>query len=329
MVRKGVAVLERTKTPVALFAYNRPEHVQSTLETLFRCTRLDECQLYIYCDGPKKDEHRPGTEAVRQVVREWASRLKAEVIEREQNLGLARSIVGGVTELCRQFGRAIVVEDDFALSPDFLDYMLRGLERYEETEEVYQISGYMFPVGHPPQPETFFLPLTTTWGWATWERAWRTFDWEATGSGELFSRPEVRKSFDLDESHPYAAMLEQRLAGLNDSWGILWWWNVFRRRGLVLYPHQSLVWVGGFDGSGTHCDTTTDANRESVNSFERRRLSSSFDLPDEVVPNEAALARIKEFLRQQQAQPKRSLVRRGVSALLKRLSGLTALCGVD
>ncbi len=43
------------------------------------------------------------------------------------------------------------------------------------------------------------------------------------------------------------------MSGRNDSWGILWWYAVSRQKRLVVYPSQSLVWNGGFDGSGIHC----------------------------------------------------------------------------
>jgi len=295
------------KTPVALFTYDRPQHTQLALESLAACDRLDECQLYIYCDQAKGDAHLAGVAAARKVVREWAPRLSAIVIERNENFGLARSIVGGITDLCDKYGRAIAIEDDFVLSPDFLDFMLRGLERYEQTSEVYQISGYMFPVVNPPEPQAFFMKLSTTWGWATWQRAWSTFDWRAMQSHELFSKPAVRRSFDLDGSYPYSSMLEQRLSGMNDSWGILWWWNVFRQRALVLYPRQSLVWVGGFDGSGTHCDDATDVNLDTIERFKQYRLPTSYDLPNQLIEAENPMKAVKEFLRQQQILSKRSM----------------------
>lgn len=312
--------MKARKTPIALFTYNRPQHTQLVLETLAACARLDECQLYIYCDGAKSEQQAAGVAASRQVVHEWAPRLNAEVRERNENLGLARSIVGGVTELCSEYGRVIVLEDDFALSPDFVDYMLQGLDLYEQVPEVYQISGYMFPVAHPSAPDAFFLPLTTTWGWATWERAWRSFDWQATGSSELFSNLGTRWSFDLDGSYPYSSMLAQRLAGLNDSWGILWWWAVFNKRGLVVHPRESLVWVGGFDGSGTHCGDAIDANQQPAANFGQPRLPASFKLPQELQADEAAMARITEFLRRRQSPPKRSLrvtLRRGLRKLIQ------------
>jgi hypothetical protein len=295
------------KTPVALFTYNRPAEAQLVLQTLSKCARLDECRVFIYCDGPASAETRGRVEASRRVVREWAGPLKAEVIERDENLGLARSIVTGVTELCREMGRVIVVEDDFALSPDFLDYMLDGLAHYRDAPEVYQISGYMFPVAQSALPELFFLPLTTTWGWATWERAWRIFDWDATDALSQLADPQLRRRFDLDESCPYSTMLEQRLKNRNDSWGILWWWAVFKTGGLVLYPRRSLVWVGGFDGSGTHNRKEGGLEQDALEHFGEPRLSRPLKLPEALVPCDEALERIKLFLRSQQTAPPRSM----------------------
>ncbi len=291
--------VSQKKTPIALFVYNRPEHARLALESLSRCERLDECSLRIYCDGPKGDADAAGVAAAREVAREWAERLGAGVIERETNLGLARSIVTGVTELCESHGRVVVLEDDFVLNPSFLDYMLDALERYADETSVYQISGYMFPVAHAEKPAAFFLPLTTTWGWATWARAWRIFDWDAADAVEKLSDPKLRRSFDLDGSYPYSSMLEQRLRNENDSWGILFWWAVFKAGGLALHPRESLVWVGGFDQSGTHCGDaawSVPQSRESITG----RKHSRFELPSAAEPDLAAYKRIKKFLKKEQ-----------------------------
>ncbi len=287
------------KTPIALFVYNRPAHAQLALESLSRCERLAECSLRIYCDGPKNDKDAEGVAAARQVAGEWAAQLGGAVVERETNLGLARSIVTGVTDLCESHGRVIVLEDDFALSPSFLDYMLQGLDRYADEPNVYQISGYMFPVEHPAKPDAFFLPLTTTWGWATWARAWRIFDWDASDALEKLRDPKLRRSFDLDGSYPYSAMLEQRLRNENDSWGILFWWAVFKAGGLALHPRESLVWVGGFDRSGTHCGDAAWSVPQSSELVTRPR-HSRFELPPAVQPDPVAFKRIRKFLQKEQ-----------------------------
>lgn len=64
-------------------------------------------------------------------------------------------------------------------------------------------------------------------------------------------------AFDYWGAYAYSEMLKSRLLGRNSSWGVLWNWHVFKKRGAVLYPPKSLVFNAGFDGSGTHCRNNT------------------------------------------------------------------------
>ena len=285
------------KTPLALFAYNRPDHFRQTLEALTRCARLEECDVYIFCDAPKREEHRPKVEATRRVAREYEKILRATLIEREANVGLARSIAGETTNLCERYGRAIIVEDDLIVSPNFINFMLSGLDRYENDERVYQISGYRFPLLRQPKCDAFFLPLISSWGWATWQRSWNFFEWQPMGMKELLENDLLCREFNLDDSFPFSKMLRARLNGQNDSWAILWWYIVFQKRGLVLYPSRSLVWNAGADGSGTHKQhgLWQESRQGIVNN-----LQMQFKLPDVSQVDESILLDVKQRSRKRQ-----------------------------
>ena len=282
-------------TPVALFAYNRPNHIRRALESLAACRRLRECRLLVFCDGPKRTDDVESVGLTREVVRNWAKAHGAEVIERETNLGLANSIVTGVSDLCREHGRVIVIEDDLVVSPDFIDYMLQGLDRYEDQPEVYQVSGCV-PAEKPNTTYAYFLPLTTTWGWATWERAWKIFQWEPENAQDELAQSEMRHRFDLDGVCSYTTMLEERLAGRNDSWGILWWWAVFQANGLVLYPPRSLVYNNGFDDTGVHCGSNSVFRQASLDAFSQPRLTGELVFPVSLEPDYAAFDLVKAAL---------------------------------
>jgi hypothetical protein len=294
-----VPPFSRMKTPLALFAYNRPDHLRRTLEALIRCARLDECDVYIYCDAPRHDDQRAKVEAARRIAREYEKILRATLVERETNVGLAHSIAGETTNLCERYGRAIILEDDLIVSPNFINFMLNALDRYESDERVCQIAGYLFPISYQPKQDAFFMPLTTSWGWATWQRAWQAFEWHPAGVAELLNDDSLRAKFDLDNSFPYSKMLRARLKGENDSWAILWWYIVFKRGGLVLYPKRSLVWNAGVDGSGTHGEKKESLSEESLKKI-TAQTSSPLILPREVVVDLNALNKTKVVLRAQQ-----------------------------
>ena len=304
------------KTPIALFLYNRPRHARLVLESLSRCRRVGECFLQIYCDAPKRPEDSAAVAETRRVAHEWAPQFDSEVVERETNFGLARSIRSGVSELCDSHGRVIVVEDDFVLNQSFLDYMLSALDRFADESNVYQISGYMFPIRHAPTPDAFFLPLTTTWGWATWSRAWGRIDWDATNAKEQLRDPATRRSFNLNNTYPYAEMLESTLDGKNDSWGILFWWAVFKAGGLVLHPRKSLVWNGGLDATGTHHGDQLWSNQSLLEFTADAWSNSALEFPEKVAIDERAFAKVIEYLNSQQSSG--SLIQRLRRRIIQR-----------
>ena len=241
-----------SSAPVAVFAYNRPDHLQRTLISLLACEGADDAQITVFIDGPKNEAAAEITDQVYRIASQVLG-SRAEIRVSASNKGLSKSIIEGVGELLDRFGSVIVVEDDLSLAPSFLTYMDAALERYREEKNVYQISGHMFEVPEfSDRQEALFLPFTTTWGWATWSRAWEAFDPEATGWEELIRNRDLRRRFDLDGAYPYAWLMERQKRGQSDSWGIRWYWSVFKRGGVSLFPPISLVANTGQDGSGTH-----------------------------------------------------------------------------
>src|SRR5207253_2516275 len=118
--------------------------------------------------------------------------------ESEVNRGLARSVIDGVTRLCGSHGRVIVLEDDLLVSRGFLAYMNEALDRYARHERVMQVAGYSLDAFRP-EPRALFLPIATSWGWATWARAWSHFQEQPVALERLLD-PGYRRGFDMDGS---------------------------------------------------------------------------------------------------------------------------------
>jgi hypothetical protein len=242
-----------SQAPVALFVYNRPDHTRQTVEALAANTLALETPLHVFSDAPKNTAASQPVADVRAYIRTIAGFKSITIIERDTNFGLARSIIDGVTSLCEQYGRVIVLEDDLITSPHFLSYMNEGLRRYEHEDRVMQIAGYMFPVELEIHDDALFLPFITSWGWATWHRAWQHFDAEATGYERVAKDHVLREQFDLRGRYNYFKMLRAQREGKVDSWAIRWYLSVFLRDGLALYPTTTMVRNMGFDGSGVNC----------------------------------------------------------------------------
>jgi hypothetical protein len=243
----------KTHAPVALFVYNRPWHTQQTVEALLANREAAKTDVYIFSDAPKNAAASQLVNEVRTYIKKVSGFQSVVIIERESNFGLARSIIDGVTGICNKFGRIIVMEDDLITSSHFLSYMNEALDKYENNEQVMQIAGYMFPVDLKIQEDSLFLPFTSSWGWATWKRAWDYFDEASIGFEQLVKNRNMKYAFNLNGNIDYFKMLKSQLSGQNNSWAVRWYLSVFLMKGVVLYPAKTLVNNLGFDGSGVNC----------------------------------------------------------------------------
>lgn len=238
--------------PIALFVYRRTESLTRLLDSLEASPEFADSQVFIFSDGARNPQAIDDVAAVRRLVK---ARLRPNmtIVEAPENAGLARSIIRGVTELCNDHGRVIVLEDDLIVSPHILTWFNAGLDRFEHDKQVMQVSGHVFGGGSlDHRTSGFLIPLATSWGWATWRRAWDQFLPEGDAREELKSDRALRRSFDLGGVYPFARMMERQLRGELDSWAIRWYWSMFRVRGLGLYPPQTLVLNVGDDRLATH-----------------------------------------------------------------------------
>jgi hypothetical protein len=238
--------------PIAIFAFRRPDHTRRLLQSLKRCEGFSDSRVFVFLDGPR-------TNADVQLVEETSGVLRAELgtsVEIHacaENRGLSQQVLSGVKYVLEEHERIIVLEDDLFVHEDFLSFVNAALEFYESSYQVLQVSGHTFEVpGYADRTEAFLFPLTTTWGWATWRRAWSEFREGAPGAQALKQDRQLRKRFNLDGNFDYATMLERQQAGRINSWGIQWYWNFFQLNGLTCFPPRSLVENCGADGSGTH-----------------------------------------------------------------------------
>jgi GT2 family glycosyltransferase len=301
--------------PIAIFVYNRPDHLTQTIEALRNNTEAKTSELFVFADAAKYAVDTDAVNEVRRCIRHISGFAAVHVVERRENYGLANSIIAGVDEMCERFGRVIVLEDDLIVSPNFLTYMNAALERYAGDESVYQVSGYAFPVNHSGSDKAKFLPVTTSWGWGTWKRAWVKFANTERDFEVLRNNRSLRRRFDLGGAYPYYAMLQRQRAGRVDSWAIRWYLSVFINRGLVLYPATSHVKNIGFDGSGRHCgDLGAVVFTNSVTVRPGKAEPDRF--PDLAGVDELALMEIASHLRKARRRAAMMFIKRRLTRLL-------------
>lgn len=241
-----------TPAPILLFVYNRPEHVRQCIASLQANELAAQSPLFIYSDAAKTPESREGVEQTRQFIRTIQGFKEVTIIEREQNWGLARSIIDGVTTQVNRFGRVIVMEDDLIAAPYFLQFMNDALETYKDEPRVGHIQGCDF-TQDTSLPDTFLIKWTGSWGWGTWDRAWKLFNPDGKELLQQLEERNLTHRFDFNSTYGYTRMLRRQIEGKNNSWAIRWNASLFLADILSLNAGRSLIQNNGFDGSGTNC----------------------------------------------------------------------------
>jgi len=228
--------MTRERAPIALFVYNRPDHTRRTVERLRVNAMAGNSDLIVFSDAPRSSGAAPSVLAVRNYVRTITGFRSVRIVERVSNMGLADSITEGVREVCEQYGRVIVLEDDLETSPHFLAFMNDALELYEDVPEVAAVSGFHLP-SDISFPETFFQCDAECWGWATWKRAWSVYNPDGRTLLAELRRRGLTRWFDQEGSYPYTKMLRDQIAGKNNSWAVRWRASVMLKGMLTVYPH--------------------------------------------------------------------------------------------
>lgn len=239
-----------TLAPILLFTYNRPRHTRATLDALLKNKFCNESELFVFSDGNKGEDDVNDVLEVRRIIHEISGFKKIHLIEHGANLGLAKSIIDGVSQIVQSHGKVIVLEDDLVTAPYFLAFMNQALERFKDEQRVGHVHGYCYPL--EDMPDAFLIKWTGSWGWATWSRAWQQFNPNGEALLRELEQRGLSREFDFNGKYPYTRMLRRQVNGENDSWAIRWNASLFLKDILSVNAGKSLVQNIGFDGSGTH-----------------------------------------------------------------------------
>lgn len=248
--------------PVVLFVYNRLDHTIGVIESLANNLLAKETDLYVFADAAKSEKGLEKVNAVREYInqKEWHSNFKSVKIEQaENNKGLAKSVIQGVTEIIGKYGKVIVVEDDLILSPYFLAYMNEALDFYCDDKKIWSISGYSFPMRSLKKypHDVFYSYRGCSWGWATWKDRWETVDWLVSNYKQFINDNEWKARFDRG-GVDLTNMLAMQMEGKIDSWAIRWCFAQSNQEMYTVYPKISYLENAGCDGSGTHSGSNRD-----------------------------------------------------------------------
>lgn len=272
-------------SPVLLFVYNRYLHTKRTIDALKKNTLAKSTDLIIFSDAAKSNSNIQDVNTVREYIKTVSGFKSISIIERATNIGLANSIISGVSEHISKYGRVIVLEDDLITSTHFLSYMNECLDLYENNRKILSITGYNIPSELLRIPITYKYDVygnyrTCSWSWATWENRWENVDWNLTGYDSEENKKILKRYLNKAGNDLYN-MLQSQIQGSINSWSIRFSLHSCKYDYVNIYPVTSLINNIGHDGTGVHCKT----EKKTVFSHNQMNTKSFFDLPEDIDVN--------------------------------------------
>jgi len=234
------------RSPIILFTYLRIDNLKNTIENLSKNFGANEYDLFIFSDGPKFAKDKILIDELRKYLKTISGFKSVSIIESEFNRGLANSVIFGVSEVLKNFDRAIVLEDDLITSSNFLEFMNESLDYFEKMSEVISISGYSYSNINFENTDAYLLNRAWSWGWATWRNRWEKIDWQVKAYSEFSKNSALKKQFSVLGSD-VNLMLKRQMEGKLDSWLIRFVFHQFQVKGITVYPTISKVTNNGWD----------------------------------------------------------------------------------
>ena len=231
--------------PVVLFAYNRPDQLCQTLDSL----QVNQVPLiYAFSDSPRTPEYAPAVDKVRDILRtiDWCDVV---LCERETNFGLGRSILAGVTEVLEKHEAAIIFEDDLICVPGTYKYLCAALDQYWDDDRVMSVTGWTHPDTTPGDMTTlpYFDGCADCWVWGTWARSWRGMEIDA---GSLM---EQCKDQGIDIYRYGEKLVNMANAELRQNiWAVRFLYLHILKKGVCLRPPWTMVKNIGFGPGATN-----------------------------------------------------------------------------
>jgi hypothetical protein len=242
--------------PIFIPTLCRYTHFKNCVESLINNTGAEKTDLFVALDYPLKKEHWKGYKEICKYIEKLTGFKSITIFKRNVNFGEVKNIAESREIIFKKYDRIIFSEDDNVFSPNFLEYINKGLDKFENDKSVLAICGINTYKKLPDIGNNFFRQNShfVAWGYGTWKDRMVTYDEVFTQKyriKKLLNPITFSKVLRSDGSHLLFLILSSiKDLPTSDSMMSLY---MFLQNKSVIHPIINKVRNMGFDGSGIHC----------------------------------------------------------------------------
>jgi hypothetical protein len=217
-------------------------------------TIAEQTPLYIALDYPFKESHWEGYGLISSYINTISGFSKIEIIRRDINYGPSKNMYEALEVIFSEYARVILSEDDNEFSPNFLTYVNKGLEIFENKKEIFAVCGYNYPISIQENGEHYFTKAFSAWGYGIWKDRMLEFlkinniSYVKSVLNKIENVKSLNKYADFYLPHALNMIETNSLTG--DTVITL---NLILENKFCVFPTVSKVRNHGNDGSGAHC----------------------------------------------------------------------------
>lgn len=266
--------------PILFLTFNRPEETRAS----FQAIRESKPQvLFIASDGPREGNAQDVLRVaeVRKIIQDIDWDCRCEYLFRDTNLGCGLGVSGALNWFFEKVECGIILEDDCLPNASFYLFCQDMLNKYRDDESVMAIAGTNVTRKIHYNSDYIFSSFPIMWGWATWRRAWKKYDYQ------IKKWPAVKKEKSLSRDladkwklHPvYVEFFDRTYEGARDgsinTWDHQWVFCNWINFGLTVTSTKNLVKNIGFSKDATHT---------FIDDLGRANLDTELSLPPYIGP---------------------------------------------
>ena len=270
--------MQSLKTPVLFLVFNRLDTTKKVFDAI---KKAKPPRLYIGSDGPRerKEGEAEEVKAIREYVLssiDWDCEVKT--LFRDSNLGCGKAVSEAITWFFNHEEKGIILEDDCLPAYSFFRFCEELLEKFKDDERIMKIAGYnMFWYKIDFECDYYFSNFGFAWGWASWNRAWKLYDFEMKKWGRIRNSAIIRKQPFFKERN---IVFEDTYNKKIDTWDYQWDFAFAINGGLSVIPRVNLIQNIGFRSDATHTK-----NRDLTRELPYNEISFPLKHNDIILPN--------------------------------------------
>lgn len=249
-----------TFAPVLICTLNRYEHFKRCVESLSNCYNAKYTDLYISVDFPLYNHQVAGNELIKNYLPSISGFNSVNIIIRDRNFGVHDNWTNMIDFVFQKNDKLIISEDDNYFSISFLDYINKGLNLFENSNEIFSISGYQFPINFPEKlnNDIYLWCGFAAWGVGVWKDKWYKMNssFNTLNNSLMYAQDFFRNFYNVYKFNKVANHFIPTLLHclnshlfLGDAFYSLY---MYRNNLYTVFPPISLVRNTGHDGSGVN-----------------------------------------------------------------------------